>query len=144
MTPNLKWSANTAYICKKAYKNMWMVRRMKVMGMDTFTMVDYYMKDIRVHLELAVPVWQSGLTLKLSADLERVQRVAVSIMLDNVSYEPACALLGLKPLHVRRLELCERFVVTSMNGRHKDLFKLLKDGSHYTRFDENKFREHIC
>ena len=70
--------------------------------------------------------------------------MAVSIMLNNVSYEPACALLGLKPLHVRRLELCERFVVTSMNGRHKDLFKLLKDGSHYTRLDENKFREHIC
>ena len=63
LTPNLKWSANTAYICKKAYKNMWMVRTMKVMDLDTFTMVDYYMKKIRVHLELVVPVWQSGLTL---------------------------------------------------------------------------------
>ena len=90
-------------------------------------------------MEVAVPVCQSGHTLKLSADSERVQQVAISIMLDDVSYEPACALLGLKPMHVRRLELCARFVVTSTNCRHKDLFKLLKDWSHYTRFDENKF-----
>ena len=81
LNPDLKLSANTVYICKKAYKNMWMVRRMKVIGLDTFTMMDYFMKEIRVHLDLAVPVWQSGLTLKLSADLKRVQRFAVSILL---------------------------------------------------------------
>ena len=39
------------------------------------------MKEIRVHLELSVPVWHSGLTVKLSADIERAQRVAVGIVL---------------------------------------------------------------
>ena len=77
LQPNLKWASNTAYICKKAYKNMWAIRRMKNLGLDTFTLVDYYIKEVRVHLELAVPVWQSGLTLKLSSDIERVQRVAL-------------------------------------------------------------------
>ena len=52
--------------------------RMKILGVEKFTLLDYYMKEIRVHLELAVPVWHSGLTFKLSADIERVQRVAVS------------------------------------------------------------------
>ena len=70
--PNLKWNSNTESICKKAYRNMWTIRRMKVLGMDTFALLDYYMKEVRVHLELAVPVWHSGLTLKLSSDIERV------------------------------------------------------------------------
>ena len=85
--PNLKWNSNTESICKKAYRNMWTIRRMKVLGMDTFALLDYYMKEVRIHLELAVPVWHSGLTLKLSSDIERVQRVAVKIILDDRPYE---------------------------------------------------------
>ena len=144
LQPDLKWASNSAYICKKAYKNMWVIRRMKILGVDTFTMVDYYMKEIRVHLELAVPVWNSGLTYKLSADIQRVQRVAVSIMLSNIPYEPACAHLGLKPLAVRRLELCERFALRTTKGRHSELFQLEKNGAHNTRSEESKYREHIC
>ena len=139
LQPNLKWSSNTEYLCKKAYKNMWTIRRMKILGLDSFTLVDYYLKEVRVHLELAVPVWHSGLTLKLSADLERVQRVAVSIMLDNVPYDRACATLGLKLLSIRRLELCKRFAVNtaSSSSRHKDLFQLQK-------IDNTRYREHLC
>ena len=146
LQPNLKWASNTDFICKKAYKNMWVIRRMKNLGVDTFTLVEYYMKEVRVHLELAVPVWHSGLTQKLSADIERVQRVAVFIMMNNAHYEQACAMLGLKPLHVRRQELCERFAfqTASDKSRHNDLFELEKNGTHFTRSDSNKFREHIC
>ena len=109
------------------------------MGLDSFTLMDYYLKEVRVHLELAVPVWHSGLTLKLSADLERVQRVAVSIMLDNVPYDQACATLGLKPLSIRRLELCKRFAINtaSSSSRHNDLFQLQK-------IDKSRYREHLC
>ena len=34
LQPNLKWNSNTESICKKAYRNMWTIRRMKVLGMD--------------------------------------------------------------------------------------------------------------
>ena len=147
LTPNLKWFANTAFICRKAYKNLWPMRRMKKFGLDTFTLLDYYMKEVRVHLELAVPVWHSGLIKKLTADIERVQRIAVSIILedDRIPYSRACAILGLKPLHIRRVELCERFALkTAKKGKHKDLFQLVKDGSQDTRSSELKFREHTC
>ena len=108
---------------------------MKILGVNTFTM-----------LELAVPVWHNGLTIKLSADIERVQRVAVSIMLSNTPYDPACATLGLKPLSVRRLELCERFAActASDKSRHSELFQLEKTGQYYTRSDNIKYREHMC
>ena len=99
-------------------------------------------------MDLAVPVRHSGLSQKLSADIERVQRVAVSIILDRntIPYDRACVMLGLKPLHVRRQELCERFATKTAlpSNRHNDMFKLEKDGSHYTRSNNDKFREHIC
>ena len=68
---HLAYELNSDYICKKAYKNMWTLRRMKSLGVESFTLLDYYMKEVRVHLELAVPVWHSGLTQKLKADIER-------------------------------------------------------------------------
>ena len=127
---------------------MWTIRRMKKLGLDSFTLVDYYMKEVRVHVELAVPVWHSGLSQKLSGDIERVQRVAVSLILDNgnILYDRACVALGLKPLVVRRQELCERFAqkTASVGNRHCDLFQLEKDGSHDTRSSYDKFREHVC
>ena len=52
--------------------------------LDNFTLLDFYLKEDRVHLELAVPVWRSGLTIKLSADIERVQRVAKTLV--NMTY----------------------------------------------------------
>ena len=53
---------------------------------------------------------------------------------------------GLKPIYIRRQELCERFAVktASQNSRHNDLFQLEKNGTHYTRSDNSRFREHIC
>ena len=148
LTPNLKWNANTGYIIKNAYKKMWVLRRMKALGVDTFTMLDYYYKEVRVHLELAVPVWHSGLTLKLASDIERVQRVVICILLgnDHFNYEQACSLLGMKPLFIRRQELCANFAVktSSSKCKHSHLFELENDGNHYTRSSSSRYREHIC
>ena len=140
--PTLKWASNCTSMCKKVYRNMWAIRRMKVLGMDTFTILDYYMKEVRVHLELAVPVWHNGLTYKLTADLERVQRVAVGILVGGVPYAQACATIGLKPLQVRRLKLCEKFAVStaSEESRHSDLFKAQKN----PRTNKEEFRDHFC
>ena len=52
LSSDLRWDANTEFICKKAYKNMWVLRRMKSLLMDPFVILDYYMKEVRVHLEL--------------------------------------------------------------------------------------------
>ena len=50
---------------------------MKLLDVEPLVMLDVYLKEIRSILELAVPAWHSGLTQKQSADIERVQRVAV-------------------------------------------------------------------
>ena len=99
-------------------------------------------KFLYLYMELAVPVWHSGLTVKLSSDIERVQRVAVSIMVENTPYDRACTILGLKPTYIRRQELCERFAVKTAEDkcRHNDLFQLQNNRTR----GENKFREHLC
>ena len=101
-------ATNTEYVCKKAYKKMWTLRRMKKLDVNPSVILDVYMKEIRSLLELAVPAWHSGLTLKQVADIERVQRVALHIILSecntwkcDISYNMVLVTLTIEPLEER-------------------------------------------
>ena len=48
---------------------------MKKCGLTQKELIDAYMKEIRSHLELAVPVWHSGLTLEQQIQIERIQKM---------------------------------------------------------------------
>ena len=85
LTSDLKWAANSEYICKKAYSKMWTLRRLKLMEIEPLKILDVYKKEIRSVLELAVPAWHSGLTLRQAANIERVQRVTVYIIIHSDS-----------------------------------------------------------
>jgi hypothetical protein len=145
ITSDLKWNANTDFICKKAYKKMWSVRRMKLLDLEPLLMLDFYAKEIRSVVELAVPAWHSGLTVKQSKDIERVQRVAVSIILSDcntgvcdMTYDMALVTLDIEPLYVRRDKLCLTFAKKTVKSRHADIFP--KNGSeHFTRSKEYYF-----
>ena len=66
---------------------------------------------IRPIVEYAVPVWHSGLTKKQTAQIERIQKRALSIILGTqyFSYHHALQITKLQSLHERRRELCLRF-----------------------------------
>ena len=64
---------------------------MKVLDLEPTVILDVYLKEIRSLLELAVPAWHSGLTLKQSVDNERVQRVATGK--SEFNYDMAMVLL---------------------------------------------------
>ena len=70
VTNDLKWEANTQYICAKAFKKIWILRRMKKLDIEPRDILEVYMKEVRSILELAVPAWHSGLTLKQEVDIE--------------------------------------------------------------------------
>ena len=59
---DLKWYDNTNHICKKGYQRLWILRRLKKLGATKHELLDIYYKQVRSVLELAVPVWQPGLT----------------------------------------------------------------------------------
>ena len=148
ITADLKWSQNTEFICKRAYKMMWTLRRMKVLDIEPYVILDVYQKEIRSVLELAVPAWHSGLTQKQSSDIERVQRVAVSIILSDCntgvseySYDMALVILNIEPLDVRREKLCKTFVKKTLKSRHSDMFSDNKN-PHDTRNKPDYLQPH--
>ena len=116
ISSDLRWVKNTQYICQKAMERMWVLRRMKTFNLDIELICDTYLKEIRSILELAVPVWHSGLTLKLSRDIERVQKVALIIILGEnyLNYEVACTLMAIELLEIRRELLCIKFAMKTV------------------------------
>ena len=122
---------------------------MKVLDVEPLVILDVYLKEIRSLLELAVPAWNSDLTQKQIADIERVQRVAVSIILSDsktgsseFSYNMALVILDLEPLEVRREKLCKTFARKTLKTRHNDIFKV-NPNQHYTR-NKPEFFENRC
>ena len=99
---------------------------MKTFNLDIELICDTYLKEIRSILELAVPVWHSGLTLKLSRDIERVQKVALSIILGEnyLNYEVACTLMAIEPLEIRREQLCIKFAMKNVKQENSLMKKV--------------------
>lgn len=110
VSQDLKWSKNTAYICEKARQKLWILRRLLKFNLTQAEMFDVYTKEIRSVLEFAVPVWHSSLTSKLAGDIERVQKLAMRIILQHnyVNYKNACSLLSdfRGPAHTTLHQVC--------------------------------------
>ena len=81
---------------------------------------DVYTKEVRSLLELAVPVWHSGLTLHQAAQIERVQKTALRIILedDYITYNEACSFLDVETLDTRRDKLCLNFAKKEYKKEH--------------------------
>ena len=125
VTPDLKWNANTRHIVQKAFKRMWILRRLKNNGAETQELKDVYIKQIRSILELAVPAWHPGLTVQNTIDIEQVQRAALQIMLGQEfrSYNSALNILNLESLATRREKLCLTFSKkASKHWKHSNWF----------------------
>ena len=101
---NLKWYSNTDYMCCKGYSRLWMLRRLKGLGANHEEMLDVYDKQIRCVLEMAVAVWESGLTQIEISQIERVQKSAFSVILGDeyFSYERSLDDLNRTRLSERR------------------------------------------
>ena len=72
---------------------------MKLLNLEETIILQYYLKEIRPLAEHAVVVWNSGLTKSQINDLEKIQRIALVIILGNNfhSYSEACSKLNLHP-----------------------------------------------
>ena len=143
VTDDLHWEKNTQYICKKARKKVWLLRRMKQLNLTSFQMFDVYCKEIRSILEMAVPVWHSSLTKKQSALIERIQKVSFRIILDSKykTYTNALKLLKTETLETRRTILCQRFAIKNVDSEHSFFEK--KDTGVKTR-SKLKVKEFSC
>ena len=144
LSQNLSWHKNTQYICSKARQKLWILRRMLRYNFGPRTMFDVYTKEVRSILELAVPVWHSGLTKKQSMDIERVQKIAFRIILgyNYTNYGHACKTLSAQTLEERRTKLCLNFAKRNHNSQNSFFTKLHHQMN--TRGTTNMVKEYTC
>jgi hypothetical protein len=145
LTDDLKWNAHVEFMCKKASKKIWQLRRMKILNLEPEILLDFYLKEVRSILEFGVACWNSGITCKLSERIERLQKICVNIILCDseweIPYFVGCTLLGIEPLAYRRSDLCIRFVQkASLDPRHADLF-IRNTDNFYTRQEKPPYNE---
>ena len=104
---------------------MWLLRRLKKLGIENEIILDYYLKEIRPLVEHGAVIWSSGLTKSQSNELEKLQKVALRIILQDsyISYEVACTIFNILPLSYRRTELCTNFALKLyMSPRSSEFF----------------------
>ena len=128
---DLKWDAQVAQMISRASKTTWVLRRMKALGVDQKTLVDFWKSEGRTHLEMATPVWSSSLSKAQRQSLERSQRLAMAAIVGHWAPSLTGQLeeLGLERLLTRRNNICERFARnTATKSRHGDIFTVASTG----------------
>ena len=82
--------------------------------------MNIYQLYIRSVAEQSCVVWNSSLTLEQHVDIERIQKVALRIILHEQyeNYENALKITGLETLRSRRKNLCLRFVQNCVKSEH--------------------------
>ena len=125
----LTWNSNTEDTVKKAYKRMMILHNLFKFGLPMDEMVNIYILYIRSILETSAVVWHSSLTKKERNEIERVQKVALKIILgsDYEDYNAALEIAGLSTLDDRRKGLCKQFAKNCIkNPKMYRLFPLNK------------------
>ena len=137
---DLKWNKNTENIVKKANSRMELLRKVTSFGASYAELVNIYIMYIRSLLEQSCTVWHSGLTEENSQDLERIQKSALRIILQEsyTNYENALNFLEIESLCERREALCLTFAKKCLNNeKMKHLFQPNKKvHTMETRFQE--------
>ena len=115
ITSDLTWWENTNYITRKAYSRLEIIRRLCPSNISESDLVLIYTLYVRSMLEFNCCVWNFNLTKAEENEIERVQKVACKIILQDEysSYENALETLKLDNLKDRRNKLSLNFVKKS-------------------------------
>ena len=136
----LTWESNTDFIVKKAYKRMIMLHKLFEFGLPQEEMINIYILYIRSVLESSAVVWHSSLTQADQMAIERVQKVALRIILDEdyEGYAQALEVTQLPTLDDRRTTLCKKFAKKCVrNKKTSHMFPInqsLPDTRHSEKF----------
>ena len=122
---DLSWRSNTELITKKAYKRMIILKNLFHFNLPIEEMLEIYCLYIRSVVEQACVVWHSSLTKGEQLDIERIQKVAMRIILQEhyISYSHALRITGMPTLKSRRNKLCLTFAKNCVrNNLTSDMF----------------------
>ena len=127
VSDNLSWHSNTANLVKRCYQRMLILKNLYKFSIPVEELVNIYCLYVRSVAEQSSVVWSSSLTKGQEYDLERVQKVALRLILGEnyICYDNALFLTGLKNLRSRRSDLSLNFAQKcTKNERALDMFPL--------------------
>ena len=122
---DLKWDLNTNNIVKKANARMQLLRKVAEFGAPQEDLKTIYILFVRSILEQSATVWHSSLTQENINDLERLQKSAFKVILQErfLGYKHALKILELDTLENRRKDLCLKFALKcTQNKKVQDMF----------------------
>ena len=127
LSDNLSWHQNTADLVKRSYQRMLILKKLYSFHVPVEDLINIYCLYIRSVAEQSSVVWGSSLTQGQEYDLERIQKVALRIILDGnyLCYTNALQIAGLKTLKERRSHLSLNFAKKCVtNEATKSMFPL--------------------
>ena len=146
---DLRWNTQVKNMVMKASRKIWLLRRMRQLGVDQLTVASYWKAEGLCHLEYCSPVYSGALTKQQQRDLARVHRRAVAAITGfhtrGEEFVESCRRLGLEEdLGQRRLRLAQKFAErTANNSRHQDMFERLNN-PHNTRSGGKVWKDPPC
>ena len=123
----LSWNSNTNHIVRQAYKKMTILRKLFEFSVPIEDLVEIYTLYIRSVVESSAVVWHSSITEGQRMEIERIQKVALRIIMkdDYTCYEDALVITALPTLNDRLNQLCKTFAVKcTKNPKTSDMFPL--------------------
>ena len=126
LTSDMKPGKHVSHILKIAYGRLWAISRLKSANVNNDDILHFFNVKIRSVLEYAAPVFTSMLTVENTGDIERIQKIAFKVILNEnySSYTQACDILNSKSLESRRKDLSLTFALKSLKSKnHSHFFK---------------------
>ena len=140
---NLSWDENVSAIVRKSNARLELLRKLAPFGVPDEDMKIIYILFIRSLLEQSAPVWHSSLTQENSDDLERIQKSALKIILQQryKNYSDAMKLLELDTLKQRREQLCLSFALKCLkHPKFKKMFPENQKEHEMSTRDKEKYK----
>ena len=112
LTNDFKWQGHIDSVCRKESSRFHFLKMLRRAGVDPKDIVAIYVALIRSIFEYACQVWNAGLTVQQSDQLELVQRSAPRVAYPgnpDLSYRAALQTTGLDTLRDRRDRLYRAF-----------------------------------
>ena len=146
LTTDMKPSKHVSHILSIAYGRLWAISRLKSAGVSDDDILYFFNIKIRSVLEYCAPVFTSMLTVDNVTDIERVQKIALKVILTDryEDYDSACTLMNTKSLQMRRTELSLKFALSCLKSeKHNHLFKQRKS-VYYSLRNLKSFEPPFC
>ena len=124
----LSWDKYLKKCIGKAFAKMWILRRLVELGVSHEHLILTYVTRIRCYLEFNVPLWSFSASQIILKKIEKVQRIAVFIILGKEAHRDyLCnlAILDLEPLAYRRDLICQNIAKKIFrHPTHRNMFQL--------------------